>query len=273
VIDTWEIETDLDGQLAVDDTAPHTIALKTLELSHAGDRVATLQAPTEMRIATRPWRIELAPSRWAARQAGLELAADVAWPARGHVTLSLTDIDLPAFQDLVEPDLPAVQVAQLTLETDWADGPATVALNVNGTWQASTGRVFSVTADLTGDSSGLDISRLELGRNEMSVVTMAGHVPGVFSPAWAPGFWRLTEAGSWALEAELDPSDELWDQVGAYSGVYLAQPELGMSLHGPATAPQGVIKGQAAIARWHEITEDDLVPVIQDIAFHGILGE
>jgi translocation and assembly module TamB len=124
---------------------------------------------------------------------------------------------------------------------------------------------LSVEVKASGDHNGIALSNLVVRSGGASVVGINGFVPLTFNPAAATNSLNLVEKKSLQLSASVEPQALVWDQLEDWTGIFLQDPALRLTLSGTWAELHGEIDFSA-----QKIEPEDALSVMPSLENLGV---
>jgi translocation and assembly module TamB len=211
------------------------------------------------------WTLSVNAFNWRSERHAMSASADLAWPAHGEATLSITNVAFADFLDFVEADIANVLVADLNATAHWSNGPVQSVISIAGSITNITGQVFGLRGAVQADEQlKIDLSALASGYAPTLVVT--GTVPVKFIPERSEGMFawdksqKIALAGNW----KDDQSEEFSIPLGKPGRLDVSRPELNFQISGTPDEPFADLTAGAAKFVWQPKTNNSPRPTMGD---------
>lgn len=203
---------------------------------------------------------------WRNERHSLAGMADIAWPARGAVTVTMTNVAFADFADFLEADIPNIVVAELAATAHWSNGPVHSVISAAGSLSNRTGQVVSLRGAVTTDEF-LKIDLSALAGGSTSALSMTGTIPVKVMPARDAGMlvWDKSQtiavAGNWTAE----PTKKFSIPLGTGDQLDVSRPVLSFQVAGTPAEPTASLTVAATELAWLSKTNQASYPKLADL--------
>ncbi len=248
-------------------------ALNQLSLRRGKEELYALQQPCAIRFRAGStnapgelWTLTVDTFNWRSDRHAMSGTADLAWPARGQASLTMTNVAFADFSDFLEAGNANVSVAELATTAHWSNGPVRSVISVAGSLTNGTGQVFGLRGTAkTGERLSIDLLALASGYTPMLSVT--GTVPVKVIPARGEGMlvWdqsqNITLTGDW----KDDQAEGFSIPLGTLGQLEVSRPALQFRVSGTPDEPSVELTAAAAKLAWQSKTNDAPRPKLEDL--------
>ena len=235
--------------------------LERAQLRRNDEILYALQQPCAIQFSganTNPgasqWTLAVDHFDWRSARKEISVTADVAWPARGDLQLTITNAALRDFSDFVSTSITNASLAQLGLDANWSNGPVHLSLNTQASLVDEQGRTFTAKGKLEADEA-VQIEVLTLGSEFTPPLLIAGTLPVQVVPSRGKGWLVIKSGEPISLEANLHAAKEqIVVDLGRTGELQLSQPQFRASASGTFDSPSATLMLNIANINWQPPT-------------------
>lgn len=177
--------------------------LDSFELTTTNAPPITLSEPVESRVRWQPtnepgtaprfdW--ELSPLQLRSGDQQLSLSGTMAWPERGQLSLSATNVSAAAFAPFWAGRIPEARLQELNVRAVWNNGPLQLTSRFAAEWSPQPGTALSLEAEARTDAQGIHFAPFIFRQETNEVLQLTGVIPVEIRPASAKRIaWREAE--------------------------------------------------------------------------------
>ena len=165
---------------------------------------------------------------------------------KGRVVLKAQGIVSSLWEELLVLKGPGWRIGSLDARAEWNHGPATFTLSGAGMLDFNQGRQADLALSAHGDGEGLVLETLSATMQGKPVVRATGKLPVSVWPGQDPRL-RFKDDAPLVLDAMTEAHAAFWEQIAAFTGLVITEPEVNLKLAGTLKNPTG--EGRIDIAK------------------------
>lgn len=229
-----------------------------LSLSRGNEELYALSHPCDISFnsgginaSPRQWTLAVDAFDWQGANRQVALTADLAWPARGNVQASLTNVVLADFAGFLTNEIPDASLTALAVAAQWTNGPVHATVSVSGALTNHAGQPFVLKGELmAGDM--LSIQQLTVDSTHSLGLSVTGNVPVRLVPGRIEGWLDWDKSQAIALNATLadDGTQPFTVPMATHGEVLISKPELSLRLSGTVDEPAASVQAAVALVTW-----------------------
>lgn len=177
--------------------------LDSLELTTTNTPPITLSMTVQSRVRWQPanesataprFEVDLSPFQLRSGDQQLSLSGTLAWPERGQISLSATNVTAAAFAPFWPGAIPEASLEELNVRAVWNNGPLQLSSRFAAAWSPQPGTELSLEAEARTDAQGIHFAPFIFRQDTNEVLQLTGVIPVEIRPAGAERIaWREAE--------------------------------------------------------------------------------
>src|SRR5690625_2674272 len=210
---------------------------------------------------------------WRGEETEVQLAGEVLWPIRGNLGMKLRGISADLVSDFAEFEFDSVTVPSLKFDGSWDEGPLEFELVGDLRISFGEGEEISVEAEIAGKEEEVRVVRLRAAAEENVLAFAEGVLPVLIEPG-GERMIEIREEGRLDFRAETSPEAPFWRRIEEWTGIDLAEPNLGLEISGTPSRPVGEIRASSPrIVLKQPEGLDEPLPEITDLELSLVFDE
>lgn len=212
------------------------------------------------------WALAVDAFNWRSERHMISSTADIAWPSRGAVALTMTNVAFADFSDVLEAGFANIVVAELAATAQWFNGPVHSRISAAGSKTNRAGRGFSLRGKVQTDEF-LTIELSGLANGYTPTLSVTGTIPLKVLPDRGEGMLAWDKSQNIALSGKWNSgqSEAFSIPLGMWGQLEVAGPELNFRVSGTPDEPSAELTAGATKLAWQSKTNNSPRPRLEDL--------
>ena len=243
-----------------------------LSLSRNDEELYVLQRPCSIVLnadgtnaALKKWSLTVDGFNWQGVNREVSLTANLAWPARGNITATMTNVTFRGFSDFLTNELPNASLDKLDLAAHWSNGPIYSTVSVSGSLTNRSEKPFVLRGELaTGEK--IFVKQLSVENDYTPALSITGNVPLMLVPGRAGGIFEWDKAKAIALAGTLveNGPQPFTLPIATYGTLTIQKPEFNFHLSGTLDEPSASVRVGVETMSWQPAATNLLNSQVED---------